>query len=128
MRNYLKFDSAQRRTKSVVGIQNVTMISADKAGETSQPIGTVIRLVGDKQFRPVTLANENLGGFKTRSLAAGVLKRNFQSDGKPNSVTLEAAAKVLCPNAKNQVTALKKKIARGSVKTVTVGGELRVVL
>lgn len=130
MRNFLKFESAQRRTKSTDGITNVTMISVNKAGETSTTIGTIVRASGANEFRPVTTDNEDLGGFDTRNLAAGVLKRTFQKNGEPtaNSVTLEAAAKVLCPNAKNQVSALKKKIARGSIKTVTVGGELRVVL
>lgn len=130
MRNRVKFNSVQRRTTNQDGIINVVMTSTDASNETSRSIGTIVRPSDVNTFIPVTLSGKAMGPLRSRNLAAGVLKRQFQAngDGADVSICLADAASILSPDANNPVAALKKKISRGSVKTVVVDGETRVVL
>lgn len=131
MRNFLEYTSTQRRTKTTDGVATVTRVASDTAGVTKVDIGIVTQPMGSKKFIAQLLNGSPLKTlFDTRKAAGGQLKALFDNDGVPavKTVSLEAAAKVLCPNAKNRMSALKKKISRGSVETVDVDGETRVVL
>lgn len=135
MKTKVKYTVLARTTKNQVGrvqIENRTYKEDDSYD--AEVIGFYNRPQGGL-FETFALVNGEeiaLGDFATQSQAGHAARDAVRVAAKAddvvaNTLSLEEAAELLSPDAKNPVAALKKKIARGSVETVVVNGETRVV-
>lgn len=124
MRHAIQFNSSQRRTKTTDGVLTITMITTNGVTELREIIGTIVRPLGSDNYIPTTLDGKALEECATRNLAAGILKRQFQS-ADTVEVSLTKAADVLIGNP---VQALQHRIEQGLVDTVKVKGKIRVVI
>lgn len=114
----LKMKTSTRTTKANIGAGSII--------DGKRTIASFSREFGSDY--EVTLADGTaLGSFNARGAACKAARKAANGDA-PNSVSLEEAAAQLCPNAQNQVAALRKRISRGAVETVQVDGETRVIL
>ena len=70
----------------------------------------------------------HVGDFETQSQAGHAARDAWRDAEGVEMLSLEDAAVVLSPDAKDPVAALKKRIARGSVKTVGQGKNTLVIM
>lgn len=146
------YKSIQRTTKTQVGVTQVEIRSFTKEFDSVLSVAALgeIQRSHGMNFVAFTVNGEELGEYETRSQAGEALKKARDNEVKASSVgtgettedkadeailaaaadtlSLEDAAKRICPDAKNPIAALRKRISRGSVATVVVDGETCVIL
>lgn len=136
MARKVTYKSIQRMTKTQVGITQVQIHTFAKEFGTilsTADLGEIQRSSG-MNFVAFTLSGEELGEYETRSKAGEALKKVrdtmrevLATGGAPKTESIEEAARRICPDAKNPVAALRKRISRGKIATLVVDGETRVV-
>ena len=119
-----------KASKHVVGSAKIVNRTFAQDGSFNDvEIGLYTRAYQDN-FIATTAGGNLVGEFATRSKALHATRDAFiaENSDTPATESLADAAARLCPNAANQIAALRKRISRGSVQTVEVDGETRVLV
>jgi len=122
--------AATAKAPSRAMVENRTAVDESRKTYESELMGYIeqspkqpyqaIALIGGQEV--------HVGEMKTRKQAKHLVKRSYFAAKDESSLSIADAAAILSPNAKNPVSALKKKISRGSIDTVEVNGETRVIM
>lgn len=111
-------------------VENLTSVDESRETYNAELLG-FIQQAPKQPYQAFALIDGNevfVGERDTRKQAKHAVKKAFFAAKDESTLSIEDAAKILSPNAKNPVSALKKKISRGSIETVEVNGEIRVVM
>ncbi len=135
------YNSIQRPTKAIAGCTEVTLKVFGKDGEADKihQLGSIFQIMGTAQFDATAIDQGTIGIFGSKSQAGEALKKHWDSkqetpneqepaDPQVRTLTLAEAAEELCPNAKNKIPALRKRLKRMGIEIVDVDGDKCVAL